>query len=63
MAYAISPRRFLRLQVHDWRQFGSVDLQFHPRLTVLTGANASGKTTLLNLLARHFQWVTQYESC
>ena len=33
---------------------------FHSRLTVLTGANASGKTTLLNILARHFNWSAQY---
>lgn len=55
-----SDRGFARLQVADWRQFSEVDIEFHPRLTVLTGANASGKTTLLNLLAQHFNWFTQY---
>jgi AAA domain len=53
---------FSRLQVADWRQFSSIDIQFHPRLTVLTGANASGKTTLLNILGRHFNWNAQYLS-
>lgn len=49
---------FASLEVHDWRQFTSVNLEFHPRLTVLTGANASGKTTLLNILGTHFNWST-----
>lgn len=47
---------FAALQIHGWRQFKQVDLEFHPRATILTGANASGKTTLLALLARHFNW-------
>ena len=47
---------FTRLEIHDWRQFGHVDIHFHPQLTILTGANASGKTTLLNILSRHFGW-------
>jgi recombinational DNA repair ATPase RecF len=50
---------FSRLRVSDWRQFNDVDIEFHPRLTVLTGENASGKTTLLNVLGRHFNWATQ----
>jgi recombinational DNA repair ATPase RecF len=33
---------FTSMRVEDWRQFGLVDLAFHPRLTVLTGANATG---------------------
>lgn len=39
-----------------WQQFEKIDLEFHERLTVLTGANGSGKTTILNLLAKHFGW-------
>lgn len=34
-------------------------MRFHPTLTVLTGANASGKTTLLGILGQHFNWATQ----
>jgi predicted ATPase len=48
---------FTRMRVEGWRQFGKVELAFHPRLTVLTGANASGKTTLLQVLGMHFNWV------
>lgn len=53
---------FGRLEIDDWRQFESVSIQFHPRLTVLTGANASGKSTLLGILSRHFNWPKQYSS-
>ena len=47
---------FKNLSLSDWKQFESIDIDFHPRLTVLTGANGSGKTTLIHLLARHFGW-------
>jgi predicted ATPase len=50
------PHGFASLHVEDWRQFDVVDVSFHERLTVLTGANASGKSTLLGILARHFSW-------
>ena len=51
---------FRALRLHDWRQFGSIELLFHERLTVITGANAAGKTTLLDLLASHFGWNHQF---
>lgn len=47
---------FKSIEITDWRQFSSVEVLFHDRLTVLTGANGSGKTTILNLLNRHFGW-------
>lgn len=52
----MSDQGFRRLQLHDWRQFGDVLIEFDPRLTVLTGANGAGKSTLLSLLSRHFGW-------
>jgi hypothetical protein len=53
--------RFAHLHIGQWRQFREVDVSFHERLTVLTGANASGKTTLLNILGRHFNiWQQLY---
>lgn len=51
---------FSRLQIQDWRQFASIDLEFHPRLTILTGANGAGKTSLLSILGRHFNWGRTY---
>jgi energy-coupling factor transporter ATP-binding protein EcfA2 len=47
---------FSHLRITSWRQFRELDLAFHQRLTVLTGANGAGKTTVLNLLSRHFGW-------
>jgi predicted ATPase len=53
---------FRQLQVSGWRQLGNVEIDFHPRLTILTGANASGKSTLLGILSRHFAWEREYSS-
>lgn len=53
---------FARLTIHGWRQFDDIDVEFHPRLTVLTGANGSGKTSILNLLSMHFGWNLQFLS-
>lgn len=53
---------FRRLQLEGWRQFRAVDIAFHPRLTVLTGANGAGKTSLLNLASRHFGWPAGFVS-
>lgn len=48
--------QFEFLTLSDWKQFESIEIDFHNRLTVLTGANGAGKTTILNILARHFGW-------
>lgn len=53
---------FRGLELYGWRQFGDVRLEFHQRLTVLTGANATGKTTILQILNQHFGWQTQFVS-
>jgi predicted ATPase len=49
---------FQKLELRTWRQFDVVEVDFHERLTVLTGANGAGKTTLLNILSQHFGWNT-----
>ncbi|MFD4819520.1 AAA family ATPase [Peribacillus butanolivorans] len=54
--------RFKKLLIRNWRQYGSVDIDFHNRLTVITGSNGTGKTTILNILSEHFGWKTSYIS-
>jgi DNA replication and repair protein RecF len=39
-----------RLQVTDFRCLQSVELEFDPRFTLISGANASGKTSLLEAI-------------
>lgn len=50
----VSELTFRSLRVEGWRQFGRVDLELHPKLTVLTGANGAGKSSLLRIFSRHF---------
>jgi AAA domain, putative AbiEii toxin, Type IV TA system/AAA domain len=53
---------FRSLFIYGWRQFDQLAIDFHPRLTILTGANASGKSTVLSLLRGHFNWMRNYST-
>ncbi len=46
--------RFKSIELAGWRQFRSIDLVFHDRLTIITGANGAGKSTILRILKGHF---------
>jgi hypothetical protein len=46
--------KFEKLRIGGWRQFSQVEIEFSPQLTVITGANGAGKSTILNLLIQHF---------
>ncbi len=47
---------FSHLQLSSWRQFEDIDLDLTQPVTVLTGANGTGKTSILNVLSTHFGW-------
>lgn len=47
---------FKSLTLANWKQFQSVEIELHPNVTIITGANGAGKTTILNIFARHFGW-------
>lgn len=53
---------FKEIKISNWRQFQNIEIGFHEHLTVITGANGAGKTTILNLLSRHFGWHGQLVS-
>lgn len=47
---------FKSININNWRQFEKVNINFHDRLTIITGANGAGKTTILKILSRYFGW-------
>lgn len=44
------------IDISDWNQFERVNINFHPRLTVLTGANGAGKSTIIRMFSRFIGW-------
>jgi len=53
---------FEQIDLSRWRQFEEVSIKLDSRMTVLTGENGTGKTTILNILSRHFGWNLQLVS-
>jgi predicted ATPase len=47
---------FSTLKLDNWRQFDHVEIDLRSQTTVLTGPNGCGKTTILNILSKHFGW-------
>lgn len=47
---------FASIELNRWRQFERVDIDLDQQVTILTGANGSGKTTIVNTLSMHFGW-------
>ncbi|GGD31412.1 AAA family ATPase [Nocardioides daphniae] len=50
-----TPQRLHALSLTQWRQFEDLELDLSHRVTILTGENGTGKTTLLKLIGKHFQ--------
>lgn len=50
----VQARWFSRMTISNWRQFETIDLDLTGQLTVLTGENGTGKTSLLSSLGGHF---------
>lgn len=48
--------QFREIGLQEWRQFTDIHIKFDSQMTVLTGQNGTGKTTILNILSRHFGW-------
>ena len=44
---------FKTIQLRSWRQFKAIDIEFSGGVTILTGRNGTGKTSILNILAKH----------
>lgn len=45
---------FRSLSLSNWRQFSRLDIDVHPKLTIITGSNGAGKSTVLNIFTQHF---------
>lgn len=41
-----------KLHLRDWRQFEKIDIDFSNKLTIITGENGTGKTSILNIVAQ-----------
>lgn len=53
---------FASISLNGWRQFGHINIDLDSNLCVLTGPNGCGKTTILNVLGRHFGWNINFVS-
>jgi predicted ATPase len=53
---------FARLNLSGWRQFHAVDIDLSAPVTVLTGSNGCGKTSILTILSQHFGWNIHFVS-
>lgn len=46
--------QFRRIALEGWRQFDHIEIELHQRLTIITGANGAGKSSILRVFSRHF---------
>lgn len=50
------------IKISNWRQFSKINLDFDKTLTVLTGVNGAGKTTILDIISYLFGFNYSYAS-
>ncbi|MEZ5337635.1 MAG: ATP-binding protein [bacterium] len=55
-------RQLKSMTLHDWRQFKRLELDFDAPVTFLTGANASGKTTVLRVINLLVGWSHEFSA-
>lgn len=53
---------FRRLRISGWRQFDSIDIELHDRLTIITGANGAGKSSIIKIFSSHFGFTPHFLS-
>lgn len=53
---------FSRLRISGWRQFDNIDIELHDRLTIITGANGAGKSSLIKIFSGHFGYTPNFLS-
>lgn len=46
--------KFHKIALQGWRQFDDVEIELHDRLTIITGANGAGKSSILKIFLQHF---------
>lgn len=52
--------KFKKIILSEWRQFKNIDIDFHSRVTIITGANGAGKSTIIQILSGHYGWKLTY---
>ncbi|HEA3200367.1 TPA: AAA family ATPase [Aeromonas veronii] len=50
---------FKKVKINHWRQFENIEMEFDDRVTIITGSNGAGKTTILSILGKNFGWNTR----
>jgi len=50
---------FKKIELNHWRQFENIDIELDENVTILTGSNGAGKTTILGVLSKNFGWNTR----
>lgn len=45
-----------KIELQKWNQFEYIDIDFHPNLTIITGANGSGKSSIIRMIGRTIGW-------